>query len=85
MATAAAADRTAPPPSGSGFLERRFRIAQRGSSPRVEALGGMTTFLTMAYILFVNPAILSAAGLPFGAVAVATALAACVASLAMGA
>ena len=84
MASAAATDRSASPSAG-GLLERRFRIAQRGSSPRVEALGGLTTFLTMAYILFVNPAILSAAGLPFGAVAVATALAACVASLAMGA
>ena len=66
------------------FLDRRFGIAARGSTLRIEALGGATTFLTMSYILFVNPAILSAAGLPFSAVAVGTALAAGVTTLAMG-
>ena len=66
------------------FLDRRFGITARGSTVRVEALGGLTTFLTMSYILFVNPAILSAAGLPFEAVAVATALVAAAATLAMG-
>jgi adenine/guanine/hypoxanthine permease len=69
--------------SGS-LLERRFALTERGTTPRIEALGGLTTFLTMAYIVFVNPAILSAAGLPFEAVAVATALAAAIASIAMG-
>ena len=49
-----------------------------------EALGGLSTFLTMSYILFVNPAILSAAGMPFDAVAVATALAAALTTIAMG-
>jgi AGZA family xanthine/uracil permease-like MFS transporter len=66
------------------LLERRFRLSERGTSLRREAAGGLTTFLTMSYILFVNPAILSAAGIPFGAVAVATALAAAVATAAMG-
>jgi adenine/guanine/hypoxanthine permease len=66
------------------MLQRRFRLAERGTTARVEALGGLTTFLTMAYIVFVNPAILSAAGVPFAAVAVATALAAAVASIVMG-
>jgi AGZA family xanthine/uracil permease-like MFS transporter len=66
------------------LLERRFALHQRGTTPRIEALGGLTTFLTMAYIVFVNPAILAAAGLPFDAVAVATALAAAIASIAMG-
>jgi adenine/guanine/hypoxanthine permease len=65
------------------MLERRFRVRERGSSLRVEALGGLSTFLTMSYILFVNPAILSAAGVPFKAVAVATALAAAVTTAAM--
>src|SRR3954447_3284501 len=65
------------------FLDRRFSISERGSTPRVEVLGGVSTFLTMCYILFVNPAILSAAGVPFKGVAVATALAACVTTLAM--
>src|ERR671919_783011 len=66
------------------FLERRFRLLEHGTSPRVEALGGVATFLTMSYILFVNPAILSAAGIPFDAVAVATAIAAAVTTAAMG-
>src|SRR3954462_851626 len=68
----------------SGFLARRFRLAERGTNARTEVLGGVSTFLTMSYILFVNPAILSAAGVPFDAVAVGTALAAAVTTLAMG-
>jgi len=70
--------------TSSGFLQRRFRLSERRTDVRTELLGGVATFLTMSYILFVNPAILSAAGMPFGAVAVATAIAACVATLAMG-
>ena len=73
---------TETPPAG--FLERRFRLTERGTSVRTEVLGGLATFLTMSYILFVNPAILSAAHMPFTAVAVATAIASCVATLAMG-
>src|SRR4051794_29323995 len=69
--------------SGSA-LERRFAIRERGSTVRTELLGGVVTFLTMAYIVFVNPAILGAAGMPVGAVTVATALAAAVATAAMG-
>ena len=65
-------------------LASRFAIAERGSTVRTEVLGGVATFLTMSYIVFVNPAILSAAGLPFEAVAVATALAAALFTLAMG-
>src|SRR3954469_19321659 len=53
---------------------RHFALAERGTSLRTELLGGVATFLTMSYIVFVNPAILSAAGLPFDAVAVCTAL-----------
>src|SRR3954463_4675528 len=67
-----------------GLLERRFALSERGTTPRIEAFGGLSTFLTMSYILFVNPAILSAAGLPFDAVAVATALAAAICTIAMG-
>jgi AGZA family xanthine/uracil permease-like MFS transporter len=59
-------------------LDRFFEIRQRGSTVRTEVLGGFVTFLTMAYIVFVNPAILSQAGMPFDAVAVATALAAAI-------
>lgn len=68
----------------SAFLERRFLLSERGTTVRTEAIGGLTTFLTMSYILIVNPAILSAAGMPFDAVATATALAAAIASIAMG-
>src|SRR3954452_8907170 len=72
-----------PAASGSG-LERFFTIRERGSTVRTEVLGGVVTFLTMAYIVFVNPAILSAAGMPLNAVAVATALAAAIFTAAMG-
>jgi adenine/guanine/hypoxanthine permease len=65
-------------------LDRFFTISARGSTVRTEVLGGFVTFLTMAYIVFVNPAILSAAKLPFEAVAIATALAAAIFTLAMG-
>jgi len=67
----------------SGFLARRFRLHERGTTPRTEALGGVATFLTMSYIVFVNPAILSAAGVPLDAVIVCTALAAAVTTAAM--
>ncbi|MDA0138761.1 NCS2 family permease [Solirubrobacter deserti] len=65
-------------------LERHFQIRERGSTVRTEVLGGVVTFLTMAYIVVVNPAILSAADMPVEAVTVATALGAAVFTLAMG-
>jgi len=71
-------------PQPSGGLARRFRFAERGTNARTEVLGGGATFLTMCYILFVNPAILSVAGVPFAAVAVCTALAAAITTIAMG-
>lgn len=67
-----------------GFLERRFTLSQRGTTVRTEVLAGMTTFLTMAYIVLVNPAILGAAGLPVASVAAATCFAAAFASIMMG-
>jgi adenine/guanine/hypoxanthine permease len=63
---------------------RFFDLATSGTTVRREVLGGMVTFLTMSYIVFVNPAILSSAGLPFNAVAVATALAASGFTILMG-
>jgi adenine/guanine/hypoxanthine permease len=72
---------TAPAPAG---IERRFRLTERGTTLRAEALGGLSTFLTMSYILFVNPAILSAAKVPAAGVAVATALVAALMTAAMG-
>ena len=70
--------------SGESGLERYFEIRKRGSTVRTEVLGGVVTFLTMAYIVFVNPAILAAAGMPFDAVAVSTALAAAIFTVIMG-
>ena len=69
---------------GPAALERRFHLTERGTTVRTEALGGLSTFLTMSYILFVNPAILSAAKVPAAGVAVATALAAALMTAAMG-
>src|SRR3954447_85701 len=79
MATASATHTRA-----ESSLERFFAIRQRGTSVRTELLGGVVTFLTMCYIVFVNPAILGAAHMPVAAVTVATALAAAVATVAMG-
>jgi AGZA family xanthine/uracil permease-like MFS transporter len=61
-----------------------FDLRARGTTARREVLGGVATFLTMSYIVFVNPAILSSAGMPFDAVAVATALAAALFTIIMG-
>ncbi|HEY1448539.1 MAG TPA: NCS2 family permease, partial [Caulobacteraceae bacterium] len=66
------------------FLERTFALQAHGTNLRTEVLAGFATFLTMVYIVAVNPAILGEAGLPVGAVAVATCLAAGFASLLMG-
>jgi AGZA family xanthine/uracil permease-like MFS transporter len=67
-----------------GLLDRRFRLSERGTSTRTEVLAGVTTFLAMAYIVLVNPAILGQAGMPVAAVAAATCLAAGLASILMG-
>ena len=58
----------------SSLLERRFALSSHGTTVRTEVLAGLTTFLTMAYIIFVQPAVLSAAGMDFGAVLTATCL-----------
>ena len=68
----------------SAALERYFDLAQRGTNIRTEVTAGLTTFLTMAYIAFVNPQILSDAGLPFDSVFVATCVAAALSTLLMG-
>lgn len=66
------------------FLEKTFRLTERGSTVGTEIRAGATTFVTMAYILPVNIAILSAAGLDQGAVFMATALSAVVGTILMG-
>ena len=65
-------------------LERFFRLQENGTTVATELRAGVVTFLTMAYILFVNPQILSQAGMPAEDVAVATALASAAAALVMG-
>ncbi len=66
-----------------GWLEKRFELAAHGTSVRNEVLAGLTTFLTMAYIVFVQPAVLGAAGMDTGAVLTATCLATAFATLLM--
>jgi AGZA family xanthine/uracil permease-like MFS transporter len=66
------------------FLERQFGLKAQGTNLRTEALAGVTTFLTMAYIVIVNPAILGEAGMPVAAVAAATCLAAGIGCILMG-
>lgn len=65
-------------------MERLFRLREHGTDVRTEVLGGATTFVTMAYIIVVNPAVLSFAGLPVGPSTVATILTAVFGSLLMG-
>jgi AGZA family xanthine/uracil permease-like MFS transporter len=68
--------------SGS-FLDRYFGLTQHGTNVRTEMVAGVTTFLTMVYIVFVNPTILANAGMDKGAVFVATCIAAAVSSAVM--
>ncbi len=70
--------------STPGRIASWFDFAGRGTNARTEVLAGTTTFLTMAYIIVVNPAILGQAGMPVAAVAAATCFAAGVASIMMG-
>src|SRR5215471_8525250 len=69
---------------GSSLLERFFRLKENQTSVRAEFLGGLTTFITMAYIIVVNPQILSKAGMPVEGVVFATCLSSAVATLVMG-
>ena len=66
------------------MLEKYFDLKQQGTSVRTEVIAGITTFLTMSYIIFVNPEILSTTGMDRNAVFVATCLAAALGSMIMG-
>ncbi|MGI2067242.1 NCS2 family permease [Shewanella glacialipiscicola] len=66
------------------MLEKLFKLKQNQTSLKQEAIAGLTTFMTMAYIIFVNPMMLADAGMDHGAVFVATCLAAAVGCLVMG-
>ena len=65
------------------MLEQLFKLNENKTTVRTELMAGLTTFLTMAYIIFVNPDILSKAGMPFGAVFVSTCVAAAIGCLLM--
>ncbi|MBB3188914.1 NCS2 family permease [Halomonas cerina] len=66
------------------LIENQFKLAEHQTDVKTEVIAGLTTFLTMAYIIFVNPSILSEAGMDYGAVFVATCLAAALGCLIMG-
>ncbi|PST21564.1 guanine permease [Rhizobium sp. JAB6] len=66
------------------MLERLFKLSEHGTSVRTELIAGVTTFLTMSYIIFVNPDILSTTGMDRNAIFVATCLAAALGSMVMG-
>lgn len=65
-------------------MERYFAFAELGATWRTEVLAGLTTFVTMAYIIFVNPAILTKTGMPIAAVTAATCFCAALGSILMG-
>ena len=66
------------------MIERLFQLTAHRTTVRTEIVAGVTTFLAMAYIIFVQPAVLGAAGMDFGAVMVATCVASAIATLLMG-
>jgi AGZA family xanthine/uracil permease-like MFS transporter len=68
----------------AGEMENFFKFSERKTDLKTEVLAGVTTFMTMAYIIFVNPGILSAAGVPFAGAATATALGAALMCICMG-
>ena len=65
-------------------LDTFFKLSEHGTNPRIESMAGLTTFLAMAYITIINPSVLSSAGMDFGAVFVATCIAAAFGSIVMG-
>ncbi|QEY25637.1 NCS2 family permease [Neisseria zalophi] len=71
--------------SQNGLLERLFKLNEHGTNVRTELLAGFTTFLTMCYIVIINPSILSITGMDFGAVFVATCISAAIGCFIMGA
>ena len=71
-------------PPATGLLERLFKLSQHGTTVKTELAAGLTTFITMAYIIFVNPNIMADAGVNHGAAFVATCLAAALGCFLMG-
>lgn len=69
--------------SDQGFLEKQFKLKENGTDARTEIMAGITTFMTMGYILIVNPNILSESGMDWGGVFTATAVSAIIATVIM--
>jgi adenine/guanine/hypoxanthine permease len=72
------------PAGTTGFIERYFRLAENNTTVRREMLGGLTTFMTMAYIIVVNPQMLAQSGMPAEGVLFATCVSSAIATLVMG-
>ena len=66
------------------MLERLFNLKEHNTDTRTEIIAGITTFMTMSYIIFVQPAVLGAAGMDPGAVMVATCISAALGTVLMG-
>ena len=66
------------------IMEKFFKLKEHGTNISTEVMAGITTFFAMSYILFVNPTILSASGMPFQAVFLATIIASVIGTLVMG-
>lgn len=72
------------PAATAGWLERHFHLTENNTTVRREMLGGLTTFMTMAYIIVVNPQMLAQTGMPADGVLFATCISAAMATLVMG-
>ncbi|WP_438466464.1 NCS2 family permease [Marinomonas sp. PE14-40] len=70
--------------SKGGFLERLFKLAAHKTTPKIEMMAGLTTFVTMSYIIVLNPIIMSKTGMPFDGLFLATCLGAAIATILMG-
>lgn len=77
-------DSAAQPPAATGLLERLFKLQAKNTKVRTEILAGLTTFVAMAYIIFVNPSILENSGIPREAAVAATIWSAALCTIAMG-
>jgi len=71
-------------PKSVGFLERWFKLAAHKTTVKTEIMAGFTTFVTMSYIMFLNPTIMSNSGMPFDGLFLATCIGAAIATLIMG-
>ncbi|MDO6488827.1 NCS2 family permease [Colwellia sp. 6_MG-2023] len=67
-----------------GFLERWFKLSSHKTTVKIEVMAGFTTFVTMSYIMFLNPIIMSKSGMPFDGLFLATCLGAAIATILMG-